>query len=152
MTSRDVSRLRRGLLERRKEILELRENLNACLYDFQFHDAEREDVAQDLFRLDGREKDEIEAIDRALQKMDKGVYSICESCGGAIALTRLEALPATPVCFACATSGDERRTDAPSLNPGGAAGTGSAPMKWGRVVDDQFLKVIHSRLLNDGHR
>jgi RNA polymerase-binding transcription factor DksA len=42
-------------------------------------------------------------IDRALQKLDGGTYGICERCGKLIAADRLEAMPATALCIACAS-------------------------------------------------
>ena len=40
---------------------------------------------------------------RALQKFDDGTYGLCESCGGAIDITRLEALPSVRYCMRCQT-------------------------------------------------
>ena len=37
----------------------------------------------------------------ALAKFEDGTYGICESCGGIIALPRLEALPSARYCMAC---------------------------------------------------
>lgn len=102
MTGKDIVRLRESLLAIRGRIVELRKNLNGCLYDLQFPDPEFESVAQAFLQLECREKDELEAIERALQKMEQGSYGICESCGAAIALKRLEILPATRICLACA--------------------------------------------------
>ena len=41
-------------------------------------------------------------IDRALQRIDEGVYGICENCGTGIPDARLEALPASTLCVTCA--------------------------------------------------
>lgn len=43
-------------------------------------------------------------IDRALGKLDAGTYGVCESCGVTIPETRLDALPATTRCVACASA------------------------------------------------
>ncbi len=45
-------------------------------------------------------KDVVET-EAALQRIDKGTYGRCESCGGAIGRQRLLALPATRYCIAC---------------------------------------------------
>ncbi|HLD20357.1 MAG TPA: TraR/DksA C4-type zinc finger protein [Patescibacteria group bacterium] len=37
-------------------------------------------------------------IDRALERIDKGTYGICEQCGQEIPFERLKALPAAFVC------------------------------------------------------
>ena len=43
-------------------------------------------------------------IERALSRLDDGTYGSCESCGGAIALERLEAIPFATTCFSCAAA------------------------------------------------
>ena len=44
-------------------------------------------------------------IDDALEKIADGSYGSCDRCGNAIAAARLEALPATTLCMACASAG-----------------------------------------------
>ncbi len=41
-------------------------------------------------------------VERALVKIDTGIYGICESCRNEIATPRLEAMPAARYCIACA--------------------------------------------------
>lgn len=43
-------------------------------------------------------------IDRALDRLATGTYGSCESCGEAIAVDRLEAIPYATTCFACAVT------------------------------------------------
>jgi DnaK suppressor protein len=43
----------------------------------------------------------LQAIEEALQRMDKGQYGICRDCGEPIAAARLEAIPWTRVCIDC---------------------------------------------------
>jgi DnaK suppressor protein len=45
----------------------------------------------------------LQEIERALQKLDEGTYGICERCGKLISPDRLEAMPATKFCIACAS-------------------------------------------------
>jgi DnaK suppressor protein len=59
-----------------------------------------------LDRLDERMKQEIEAIDHALMKIETGSYGRCERCGKDIPDARLQALPWTSTCLAC-TEADE---------------------------------------------
>lgn len=44
----------------------------------------------------------LEEVDRALAKIDTGVYGACEDCGQPIDEARLEAKPAARYCIACA--------------------------------------------------
>ena len=46
--------------------------------------------------------DQLRDVDNALARLDKGGYGECAECGDHISAGRLEALPATPLCFDCA--------------------------------------------------
>ena len=43
----------------------------------------------------------LQAIEEALERVDKGAYGICRDCGGPIAPARLNAIPWTRVCITC---------------------------------------------------
>ena len=43
----------------------------------------------------------LQAIEDALQRIEKGTYGICRDCGEPIAEARLRAIPWTRVCIAC---------------------------------------------------
>ncbi|HEX4148024.1 MAG TPA: TraR/DksA C4-type zinc finger protein [Pirellulales bacterium] len=47
----------------------------------------------------------LEAVNAALERLDQGKFGTCEGCQGKIALVRLEAIPYTPLCIACAQRG-----------------------------------------------
>ncbi len=49
-----------------------------------------------------RARDQRDELDAALRRFDAGTYGTCARCGGPIASARLEVLPATTVCIACA--------------------------------------------------
>lgn len=53
------------------------------------------------FILTDREREKVQAIQEALERMEDGEYGICEACEGDIAEGRLEALPFTQMCVAC---------------------------------------------------
>lgn len=67
-----------------------------------------ERMVQLLDRLDERMKTEIEAIDRAIVRIDTGQYGRCEQCGQDIPQSRLEALPMAAMCMPCAQAGESR--------------------------------------------
>ncbi len=48
--------------------------------------------------------DRLEQIEAALDRIEQGVYGLCEECGGRIPRARLEVLPDTPYCVKCASS------------------------------------------------
>jgi DnaK suppressor protein len=49
--------------------------------------------------------------ERALAKLDEGTYGTCDTCGEPIPPARLQAMPDSVLCVACAAS--ERRVQAP---------------------------------------
>jgi len=53
--------------------------------------------------LAGTLTETLHEIDDALAKFDDGTYGRCESCEGAIAPDRLEAMPAARLCIDCAS-------------------------------------------------
>lgn len=58
-------------------------------------------------RLRGRERKLLKKIDEAIEKIDKGTYGICETCGEEINIKRLEARPVTTMCIECKTEQEE---------------------------------------------
>jgi DnaK suppressor protein len=44
----------------------------------------------------------LESIESALEKIEDGIYGLCEDCTGAISKTRLNAIPYSPLCIKCA--------------------------------------------------
>ena len=48
------------------------------------------------------EEGTLDAIEAALEKIEDGVYGLCESCEGPISKTRLQAIPYAPLCIKCA--------------------------------------------------
>ncbi|MGD9765597.1 MAG: RNA polymerase-binding protein DksA [Candidatus Binatia bacterium] len=52
-------------------------------------------------RIRDRERKLINKIDEALQRIEDGVYGVCESCGGPIGVERLRARPVTTLCIEC---------------------------------------------------
>ncbi|MGO9611664.1 MAG: RNA polymerase-binding protein DksA [Dissulfurispiraceae bacterium] len=54
-------------------------------------------------RLRERERKLLKKIEAAIEKIDNGSYGICETCGQAIGLKRLEARPVTTMCIDCKT-------------------------------------------------
>ena len=49
-------------------------------------------------------------IEDAIRRVDEGTYGACESCGGAIELPRLKALPFAKKCMACQNAAERGRT------------------------------------------
>ena len=53
------------------------------------------------FILSDREREKLQSIQEALERIEDGSYGMCESCESEIASARLEALPFTRLCVSC---------------------------------------------------
>ena len=60
--------------------------------------SERSEVLAQVEQAQGHRSEVI----GALKRLDDGTYGRCQNCGREIAIERLEALPATPLCIDCA--------------------------------------------------
>jgi DnaK suppressor protein len=67
----------------------------------------REEEATESFELERRltleksMRDQLAAVEHALQKFEDGTYGLCDSCGQPIDPARLEALPQASLCLNC---------------------------------------------------
>ncbi|GIW94183.1 MAG: molecular chaperone DnaK [Pirellulaceae bacterium] len=75
--------------------------------------AVEEDYGQVNANLAEVASEELRLIDRALERMAAGTYGICEDCGKAIPMARLEALPFAVQCLRCRQQA-ERESATPS--------------------------------------
>ena len=107
MTVKDLDLLKAKLIERRREIFNRLKNLDEGWDELSRPDIEPEEEAQKLEiselykKLDLQEKQEIDEIDQAMNRMDAGNYGVCERCGKEISPDRLRVMPATPYCVKC---------------------------------------------------
>lgn len=104
--STDLAAIRARLSERRAQLLAHVASIEADLgqpleADFAEQAVEREDD-EALDRLAQVEVSEIARIDRAIERIDQGVYGACIECGQPIAPARLAALPEAILCIDCA--------------------------------------------------
>ena len=44
----------------------------------------------------------LDSIEAAIEKIEDGVFGVCEECAGPISKTRLSAIPHAPLCIKCA--------------------------------------------------
>ncbi|CAN5132361.1 TraR/DksA C4-type zinc finger protein [soil metagenome] len=69
------------------------------------HDPEGSTLSSDWSRLYGFSRaitERVEAIERAIARIDEGTYGVCIRCGRQIETGRLEARPAAELCIECA--------------------------------------------------
>jgi DnaK suppressor protein len=60
-----------------------------------------------MLRLRGREQRLLKKIEEAVERIDKGVFGICDRCKEEIELKRLEARPVTTLCIECKIQQEE---------------------------------------------
>jgi len=53
----------------------------------------------------------LERVERALTRMDRGTYGICERCGEEIDFARLKAIPYASLCIRCQQHAEGPRTN-----------------------------------------
>ena len=58
-------------------------------------------MAETSLTLLGPKRQELEAIEEALQRLETDTYGYCEVCGQSIEPRRLEIMPETPLCRNC---------------------------------------------------
>jgi DnaK suppressor protein len=71
------------------------------------HDPEGVTIGYERAQLQGLlagAQQDLEALDRAADRLAAGTYGRCGRCGGPIAPERLDALPAAETCIACAST------------------------------------------------
>jgi len=66
-----------------------------------------------LLRIRERERFLIIKIREALERLEKGEFGICESCGGKISKERLKARPVTTLCIQCKTDAESQEKAEP---------------------------------------
>ena len=93
---------RKAVLERAREMLAV-ENMALDTNDLpdEMDLASSEYLQSFQFRLRGREKAFLDKIQKAIDKIDKGTFGVCDDCGEKISVKRLEARPETTLCIRC---------------------------------------------------
>ncbi len=100
------------LVERKKRLwLEVKEQLKSNIgagYQEMLSAARDEEdqavvslLAETHLALLGPKRQELEAIEEALLRLENGSYGLCEECGQPIEWRRLEIMPETPLCRNC---------------------------------------------------
>lgn len=89
-------------------------------------DTVQDELNSQLIEAESRE---LHAIHEAIDRINRGVYGDCQSCGKAIPLTRLRAIPYAVDCIDCRRKAETRNS------PGGA-------MMWNRVFDNAEVDSV----------
>lgn len=60
-----------------------------------------------MLRIKGRERKLLKKIEEAIERINQGIFGICDKCGQEIDIRRLEARPVTTMCIECKTLQEE---------------------------------------------
>ncbi len=108
LTPEELAEFREILLRKRADILDQKDEQNRrVLEDDQEKLPDEVDLASAEYeaafenRLRDREKYLLKKIDKALERLDEGVYDECDSCGALIGKKRLLARPEATLCIVC---------------------------------------------------
>lgn len=108
LTKKDLQHFKKILEERRTHIAELVQETRQQGIGFSREDLPDEvdlattesGQAMNLLLRD-RERVLLRKIDKALEKIERGTYGLCENCEDPIEFKRLEARPVTDMCILC---------------------------------------------------
>jgi RNA polymerase-binding transcription factor DksA len=123
LSPKTIERLRRKLVDERERHVRQAEELQAEAEalamerdpgDTQFDEESGEGDTVNVERerdllLSASARQIVDAIDRALARMDAGAYGLCVPAGRRIALERLEAIPYAEECVDCKARAERRR-------------------------------------------
>jgi RNA polymerase-binding protein DksA len=121
MNKRELDRFRKLLEKRRTQLsgevgrlatdaLQNRQSASGDLSAMPIHMA---DIASDNYEKElnldfmQMESAELRGITEALSRIEDGTFGTCESCGGKIPTTRLEAMPQARLCIECKREEEE---------------------------------------------
>jgi DnaK suppressor protein len=107
-----LNEVKERLLERKRRLwLEVKDQLKSNIgdgYQEMLSTARDEEdqaavslLAETHLTLLGPKRQELEAIEEALLRLENGTYGECEACGQPIEPRRLEVIPETPFCRNC---------------------------------------------------
>ncbi len=111
--------LRQALAGDLSMLKEMRSDASGDVVDWAL-DSVQDEINSQLAEVESRE---LARIENALERMRDGQYGICEGCGGAIPVARLNALPYATLCIKCQREAERE------------GGGGSGVVDWTRLVD-----------------
>ena len=100
MADSDESIVRASLEADREQLDEQLIELDGGAFDENFVDSGQVAAEQgEAHALASSLKDQLDAVEQALVKLDEGTYGLCERCRQPIPAARLEAVPASRFCI-----------------------------------------------------
>jgi DnaK suppressor protein len=115
LNTKEKERYKKKLLARKKEILdvltevynETKEAENGGVAMDMADKAEVSYTKEFLLSLSDTERKQLQLIDAALGRIEKGDYGTCQTCNAKISKKRLDAVPWAPNCIECQQKAEE---------------------------------------------
>jgi DnaK suppressor protein len=109
---RKLLEIKKTLMTQKDALLaEAEEALNALPVQTVFPDLGDQATAETersfMLRLRGRERRLLKKIENAIERIEQGIFGICEKCASEIDIRRLEARPVTTLCIECKIQQEE---------------------------------------------
>jgi RNA polymerase-binding protein DksA len=100
-----------------------------------------------LTNLDGRDREALEEINAALQRLNDGSYGFCAQCGAPISFARLQAMPTARLCAVHAemestTQAEEDEEEVPESGP--------VPPDLALLSDEEIEEELWEQIRDDG--
>jgi RNA polymerase-binding protein DksA len=126
MTKQELDHYKELLLKKREELVReinfIKENSfkdtmkessgENSAYNFHMADQGTDAIEREkAFMFAYREDRLIYHIDRALERIEKGTYGLCQECGKPISKERLEVVPHARLCIACKSKEEQSKED-----------------------------------------
>ena len=102
---------RDAVIRRARETMDQDMTLDASELPDEMDLASSEYMQSFTFRLRGRERVFLQKIEKAIKKLDEGVFGVCEDCEEPISAKRLEARPETEFCIRCKEDQERNERD-----------------------------------------
>lgn len=111
MSEIDKAYFRQLLIKERAQILsQINKGDNLPLH----MNPDRDDLAQDFITMEKEgalkalERDQLEKIEQAIQRLDEDKFGVCTNCGESIPIERLEIIPYAEHCVRCQSQEENR--------------------------------------------
>lgn len=117
MNKEEMERFRQLILKKKRAVLSIRslERINenpakTASNPYYMEDEVSETQEREIaYALASREKQSLKQLNQALERISKGTYGACQTCGEDINKPRLEAVPHATQCIKCQSKEEKRR-------------------------------------------
>lgn len=115
--SKKLATYKKNLLDKKRDLLrrisaakESGENAGEVVHGDYIDQANFTQDREISYVLSDRDRQELKAIEGALDRIAEGTYGICEKCGEDVDSRRLEVLPYARFCLSCQTKMEVRKS------------------------------------------